>query len=62
MTGKVCPFDKKPCIGSACAVYNENAEKCAFLFCGGKIPGNSSPRKGRTVEESGRKFKAHLFD
>jgi len=60
VTEKVCPFDKKPCIGARCAVYREESGVCAFLLTmkSGTSPGEKSDQDDR----SSGKFKAHLFD
>lgn len=61
MTGKVCPFDKKTCIGAKCAVFREDTGLCAFLLIG-TDRGRNAPRTSRTEEPSGGKFRAHLFE
>lgn len=60
LTEKVCPFDKKPCIGERCAVYREESGVCAFLLM---MKSGTSPRKKSDQDDrSSGKFKAHLFD
>ncbi len=62
LTEKLCPFDKNPCIRERCAVYREEAGVCAFLLAGRMGVGPPSSVKNRTGDQSGGKFKAHLFD
>jgi len=62
MTEKLCPFDKKPCIGKRCAVYREESGVCAFLLKGGRANGLPSSQKSNADDQSSGKFKAHLFD
>jgi hypothetical protein len=62
LTEKLCPFDKKPCIGERCAVYREESGVCAFLLAGGRGTGYSSPQKRNADDLSKGKFKAHLFE
>jgi hypothetical protein len=62
MTEKLCPFDKKPCIGKRCAVYREESGICAFLLARGTGTVQSSSQKGTADDRSSGKFKAHLFD
>jgi hypothetical protein len=60
LTEKVCPFDKKPCIGERCAVYREESGVCAFLLT--MKSGTASRKKSDQDDRSSGKFKAHLFD
>ncbi len=63
MTGKVCPFDKKPCIREKCEVFLEDTGICAFRLIGRteKVKTASPTAKGNE-RSSSRPFKAHLFD
>ncbi|MCG7855182.1 MAG: hypothetical protein MIO88_04945 [Methanoregulaceae archaeon] len=63
MTDKLCPFDKKPCIGGQCMVFREDSGTCSFLFTGmqGKVPPPSAARKTED-RSSSQRFSAHLFD
>lgn len=63
MTDKLCPFDKKPCIGERCMVFREDSGTCSFLFTG--IPVKVAPPPAASKNEdrsSSQRFSAHLFD
>ena len=62
MTEKLCPFDKKPCIGEQCMVFREDSGTCSFRFIGmpGKVTPPSAARKNE--DRSSKRFSAHLFD
>jgi len=63
MTDKLCPFDKKPCIGDRCMVFHEDSGTCSFRLIG--MPGRVNPPVGAQKNDersSSGRFKAHLFD
>jgi hypothetical protein len=47
---KLCPFDKKPCIGAHCAVWDENLSNCAFALTNRSM--SPSPIKPKQKEPS----------
>jgi hypothetical protein len=62
MTDRLCPFDKKSCIGSKCMVFLEDSGTCAFRSIG--IPAKRGTPAARKSEDgsSSKRFSAHLFD
>lgn len=65
---KLCPFDKKPCITTQCAIWSTEYGLCALALIpagiSGKKPASSAPRAKEKMSSSGisGKFKDPLFD
>jgi len=62
---KLCPFDKKPCIRDACAVWSEENGLCAFALSPTRPPVKKAvPRPKEKPGSSGLsgRFSDPLFD
>ena len=62
MTDRLCPFDKKPCMGSACMVFLDDSGTCAFRSIGLSAKGNLQAARKNEDRSSSKRFSAHLFD
>lgn len=72
VTDRLCPFDKKPCIGGRCMAWDGDREQCGFCPSHSPVqhkpvPPDLAEEKQKRKRQSGgsdshSRFKVELFD
>jgi hypothetical protein len=62
MEKKLCPFDKKPCIQDACAIYLPASGCCGLIGDQAHAMAVQKERQKEAEKSGGSRYRVDLFD